>query len=141
MESKLINNGRVIAVWRIQEYPSSISGEIYKVTGWGKNNEPISFDFFADALVKWDNCSHFRFFGDYYKSNTEYDNVNGTKNSYYHICGCEQYIEFSSILYFANITMSMINEQTNTFYDPELVMNKMMDFLEKFGYTIELVWD
>jgi hypothetical protein len=141
MESRLIDNGLIVAIWKIKEYPMNIDGKIYRVTEWGQNNNPIGFEFFADVCVKWDNCSHFRFFGQDYKDDIKLDDEENEKDSYYHICGCRDYIEFSSILYFANLTMSMINEKTNTFYDYETDMDIMKDMLDKLGYRIDLVWD
>jgi hypothetical protein len=135
MESRLIDNGRIIAIYKIDKYPMNIDGKIYKITDWGKNNNPTDMEFFANAWVKWDNCSHFNFYGQDYKYGEE------EKNSYYHICGPKEYIEFSSILYFAIITMTMINDKTKTFYDYETDIDIMKDTLKNLGYNIELIWD
>jgi hypothetical protein len=134
MESRLINSGEVVAVYKIDKYPMNIEGRIYQVAGIDDNGNLLFPEFFAEACVKWDNCSHFNFYGQDYEKDNEAD-------SYYHICGSENYILFSSILYFAIITMYMINDETRTFYDYEADVDIMKDTLNKLGYSIELIWD
>jgi hypothetical protein len=136
MESKLINNeNKIIAIYKIEKYPINIDGKIYKVVGWNKSNEPVDFTFFANAWVKWDNCSHFRFYGE------DHDEEEKEIDPYYHICGARDYIDFSSMLYFALITMCMINEKTKNNYEYDTDIDIMEETLKNLGYRIELVWD
>lgn len=98
--AKLIENdsGYAIATYeQSEEYELSADGIIREVISWdcdsGKQYETM---FFANVTVKWDGCSHIRFYGEDY-----IDQDTGDKDSYYHLCGVKPYINFMRLLVFA----------------------------------------
>jgi hypothetical protein len=72
------------------------SGKIERVTGWytDENGEVAETDFFAELGIKWDGCSHWWFKGQDFEKDDDQD-------SYYHICGMDEYIMFIVGMLFA----------------------------------------
>lgn len=88
-------DGLTIAVYEKDNtsYEVSTGGAIVRAFVWDEDGNPVETEFFAKLSVKWDGCSHFNFFGEDYHS--------GDKDSYYHICGVSNYIDFMRIMAFA----------------------------------------
>lgn len=85
---------------REEDFKYSLNGILLEVTGWGsiREQEPCDANFIAEVGVKWDGCSHWRFFGEDYMNDTEHeDDIDG----YYHICGFDSYISFMRGMVFA----------------------------------------
>lgn len=71
----------IISIKRITE--SGVVFTIWEVTSWdGETNEPYEKDFVAEVYWKYDNCTHWNFYGMDYDPETDEE-----KDSYYHICG------------------------------------------------------
>lgn len=66
-----------------------IEGSLYSIVGTKLDNEPCDYEFVTDAYIKWDACSHFWFYGEDYDDGEELE-----KDSYYHICGGYNYLDF-----------------------------------------------
>jgi len=96
-EAKLIDKeGRVVATYiQTDKYEMSTSGEVRNTISWCEG-EIYNSEFFAHVNVKWDGCSHIRFYGEDYV-----DEESGDKDSYYHICGITSYIQFMRLLVFS----------------------------------------
>jgi hypothetical protein len=146
MESWLINKkGYPIAIFKIEDINLNIKGEIFKVIAWSPDdkNIPYYLNFFAHVYIKWDACSHFTFYGeDLYSENIEYDQISNRKKqeegieSYYHICGLTNYLEFSAILYFAYLTMTMVTK--NEWWKDEDDLDIMKSIFDGLGYSVQI---
>lgn len=106
---------------------ASIEGELYNVTGWSADDKKsdLEYEFVSNAYIKWDACSHFRFYGEDYKEEKVAD-------SYYHICGDSGYFDFMRAIAF----VFKVARDNMPLYDTEEFDNILkLNLLE--GYTIE----
>jgi len=69
-----------------------LQGKIYSVIAWDDDGI-CDEEFFAEMIIKWDECSHWNFYGEDYDPNIENSN-----DSYYHICGNYSYNNFLNII-------------------------------------------
>lgn len=85
-------NEYAIYEFRVDDKDGWLSGTLWEINGWDLNNNPSSYNFMADICIKWDLCSHWNFYGeDYFKFE---DGEETEQDSYYHICGGRNYIDF-----------------------------------------------
>lgn len=69
-----------------------IEGSLYYIIGTTLDNNPCDYQFITDAYIKWDACSHFCFYGEGYDKFEDGEELE--KDSYYHICGGHNYLDF-----------------------------------------------
>ncbi|OME54017.1 hypothetical protein BSK59_15665 [Paenibacillus odorifer] len=77
---------------------SGISGYIYEVVSWIADDTPWEIDFYCHFLIKWDGCSHFRFYGEDY---TITNGMESRMEAYYHLCGASSFIQHMRLMAFA----------------------------------------
>ena len=94
MKYRLIDeDNRYTHEFRISESDEHyIEGSLYYVIGTTLDNNPCDYEFITDACVKWDACSHFCFYGEGYDKFEDGEELE--KDSYYHICGGHNYLDF-----------------------------------------------
>ena len=57
--------------------------KVWEIVSWySETNEPVEKEFVAEVQWKYDNCTHWNFYGMDYDPATDEE-----KDSYYHICG------------------------------------------------------
>ena len=62
---------------------SYVDFRVWEIDSWdSETNEPYEKEFIADVHWKYDNCTHWNFYGMDYNPETDEE-----KDSYYHICG------------------------------------------------------
>ena len=59
-----------------------MTGDCYEAVSWYVNGDPFVYHFFASVYCNPDSCTHWWFRGEDYD-----EGMDGTENSYYHICG------------------------------------------------------
>lgn len=110
-----------------------LDGDLYTVTGWDcDNKEPDDIEYFSNAYIKWDGCSHLSFKGQSYDPHSKKDDHDFN----YHVCGYDGYIEFNRNMAF----MYKLATQVMDRYDEEefeKILNINGKVLE--GYKIEKV--
>ena len=109
----------------------NVNFELYTVCGWTDGPEgmvPTNVYFFANGNIKWDGCSHWYFNGE-----------DRNNSAYYHICGCECYIQHVFNMIFATrvAKMFMKGSYTQDEFGGELY-DKLSELLDDH-YTIEEV--
>lgn len=139
MKAELINkNGKIISIYKLNKKMingNCVDGIISNVYSWdNETGEPIDEHFFADAYIKWDGCSHFRFYGEDYVQ-TEDNKENNEIDSYYHICGIDSYMEFMRTMIFGYEVM--IHHVGNDFgevkeYEKIKVLNLLKGYVIKY---------
>lgn len=116
-----------------EEHEYALMGTLKKCISWecNENRAPMDYMLMAKFSVKWDGCSHFWFHGEDCELNENGDVV-GEEDAYYHICGFNEYINFSRGMVFAyKVAMSEVTE----FSDCKSKEYENMKFLLD-GYTI-----
>lgn len=88
---------------REEEFIHSLNGILLEATSWRSDNLkdyeiPSDTEFIASIYIKWDGCSHWRFYGQDYMNDEEHED---DKDPYYHICGFDSYIKFMRSMVFA----------------------------------------
>lgn len=136
MRAELVWNqdNHVIAIFEVEEHNEyhSVSGNIFKVTSWDIEGAVGDTEFFANASVKSDGCSHFRFLGENHVPSEE--DANPTLVGYYHICGIHSYVEFMVTLLFAYEVMTHFVEQIDEVEELEQV--RKMGILNAYSIVI-----
>lgn len=102
MLAKLIQDKYEIASFNYTKESNRIEGTVETAVGWSIDcGEAIESEYFADVTVKWDGCSHFEFKGQ--------DGV----DSYYHICGINNYLLYIRVMAFIYEVMTKEIENYN----------------------------
>lgn len=136
---KLINNKTdecelIFVPVRDEDFTCALNGMLLEATSWGSDLTDSDFDFIADLSIKWDGCSHFRFFEQDCTGDTEDENC----DSYYHICGFDSYIKhFRSMVFAWQLAINKLGDTFDSNYElPEYEeFKKHIDLLN--GYEIE----
>lgn len=88
--------GYVQAVlYRTKDWDLSLGGVLYTVNSWDATTLKPSYpldSFVGDFAIKWDGCSHWSLYGEDYNSD---------QDSYYHLCGLDNYYQFFASMLFA----------------------------------------
>jgi len=141
MEAYLIDkNNSIVSIFKIKEHDLNVTGDIYNVTGWDMENKPCEFEYFANVYVKWDGCSHFRFKGEDFNIETDKLNDGDEADSYYHICGLDNYIDFSMTLYFAYVVMTKVttDKYSKHNWEAEPRQKDLEKIFELLKYRVEI---
>ena len=92
------------------DYETALSCDVYSAIAWdGQTLEPTEYDFAFHAGIKWDGCSHFNFYGQDYVDN------DSEKDSYYHLCGVDNYYSMFSLMLFAKECAKYYMNQENPY--------------------------
>lgn len=98
-----------------------IEGSLYSIIGTTLDNEPCDYEFITDTYIKWDACSHFWFYGEDYDKPVDEEEFE--KDSYYHICGGANYLEFiRGIAFIYKLAKENINKCDKSEFENEEVL-------------------
>lgn len=127
----------IVAYYDVEEKDEyySVNGELHEATAWNEDGSPFSTLFFADAMIKWDSCSHFWFHGESHKMNNPLNDEQEESDSYYHVCGLHNYLDFIRIMLFAHEVMVHFVGRDNILEKDELKYLRSLKLLD--GYEIQ----
>lgn len=78
----------IIDIDEIGVEKSHVNFRIWKGTSWDpETNEMSDKQFVANVYWKFDNCTHWNFYGQEYDPELDEEDNNGINPGYYHICG------------------------------------------------------
>jgi hypothetical protein len=77
------HNGHISHKFVVDDDDFCLKGRCYEVITWNVDFTPDEYNFVADVYCKWDACSHWRFYGEYYDPDAD----EKEPDSYYHLCG------------------------------------------------------
>lgn len=117
----------VIDIEKVGDEKSCVDSTVWQVDSWDDtNNDKQIFEkhFVANVYWKFDNCTHWNFYGMDYDPENKDNDINP---AYYHICGSFFMTRWMIMFAFVRKVMNeILGDKTNDYSDKDKELDKML---------------